>query len=229
MQEFNLDGRMTVASIKDSFRKLTGGTLRVKDGSKKADGSATLASIRMDCDNKSGSLELNPYMTVGVFKSKMLDDFGLKVEVGTPDDWVSVPDGILLGQLSELPKNATRAQLDSLVEKLIIDSQMTVSSIKDSFRKLTGGTLRVKDGNRKADESATLASINIDCDGALELDPEMTVGEFESKMLDDFGLKVEVATPDDWVSVPDGITLGQLYELPKNATRAQLDSLVGNC
>ena len=55
----------------------------------------------------------------------------------------------------------------------------------------------------------------------------MTVGEFESKMLADFGLKVEVSTPDDWVSVPDGITLGQLRGLPKNARRPQQEALVG--
>lgn len=106
---------MTVTAMKDLFKTLTGGTLRVKDGNKKADESATLASIRKDSDNKNGVLELNPEMTVGDFKSKMLSDFGLKVEVGTPDDWVSVPDGITLGQLRELPKNATKAQLEALI------------------------------------------------------------------------------------------------------------------
>ena len=115
MQEFKLDGRMTVASMKDLFKTLTGGTLRVKDGNKKADESATLASIRKESDNKSGAFALNPEMTIGDFKAKMLSDYGLKVEVGTPDDWVSVPDGITLGQLRELPKNAVKAQLEALV------------------------------------------------------------------------------------------------------------------
>ena len=115
MQEFKLDGRMTVASMKDLFKTLTGGTLRVKDGGRKADESATVASIRKESDNKSGAFALNPEMTVGDFKAKMLSDFGLKVEVGTPDDWVSVPDGITLGQLRELPKNAVKAQLEALV------------------------------------------------------------------------------------------------------------------
>ena len=115
MQEFKLDGRMTVSSMKELFKTLTGGTLRVKDGGKKADESATLAAIRKESDNKSGAFALNPEMTVGDFKAKMLSDYGLKVEVGTPDDWVSVPDGITLGQLRELPKNAVKAQLEALV------------------------------------------------------------------------------------------------------------------
>ena len=115
MNELKLNGRMTVASMKELFKTLTGGTLRVKDGGRKADESATLASIRKDSDDKNGVMELSPEMTVGDFKAKMLSDFGLKVEVGTPDDWVSVPDGITLGQLRELPKNAVKAQLEALV------------------------------------------------------------------------------------------------------------------
>ncbi len=115
MKEININGRMTVSALKDDFKTQTGGTLRVKDGGRKADESATLASIRKDSDNKSGALALNPEMAIGDFKAKMLSAFGLKVEVGTPDDWVSVPDGITLGQLRELPKNAVRAQLEALI------------------------------------------------------------------------------------------------------------------
>lgn len=46
--------------------------MRVKDGGKKADELATLASIRKKSDNKSGAFALNPEMTVGDFKAKML-------------------------------------------------------------------------------------------------------------------------------------------------------------
>ena len=131
MQEFKLDGRMTVASMKDLFKTLTGGTLRVKDGNKKADESATLASIRKESDNKSGAFALNPEMTVGDFKAKMLSDFGLKVEVGTPDDWVSVPDGITLGQLRELPKNAVKEQLNVLINLSVNDSEESDENEED--------------------------------------------------------------------------------------------------
>ena len=114
MNEFKLNGSMTVAAIKDLFKTLTGGTLRVKDGSKKADESATIASIS-EGKNTNGVMQLNAEMTVGDFKSKMFSDFGLKVDVGTPDDWVAVPDGITLGQLRSLPKNAVKAQLEAMV------------------------------------------------------------------------------------------------------------------
>lgn len=125
MKEININGRMTVSALKDDFRTQTGGTLRVKDGGRKADESATVASIRKESDNKSGAFALNPEMTVGDFKAKMLSDYGLKVEVGTPDDWVSVPDGITLGQLRELPKNATKKQLNVLLNSSEDDSERT--------------------------------------------------------------------------------------------------------
>jgi len=114
MNEFKLNDSMTVAAIKDLFKTLTGGTLRVKDGGKKADESATIASINKG-KNINGVMQLNAEMTVDDFKSKMFSDFGLKVDVRTPDDWVSVPDGITLGQLRSLPKNAVKSQLEELV------------------------------------------------------------------------------------------------------------------
>lgn len=116
MKAIEINGRMTVSALKDDFKTQTGGTLRVKDGGRKADESATLASIRKESDNKGGAFALDPEMTVCDFKTKMLSDYGLKVEVGTPDDWVSVPDGITLGQLRELPKNAVKAQLEALIK-----------------------------------------------------------------------------------------------------------------
>ena len=111
MNPIDINGRKTVSALKKDFRTQTGGTLRVKDGFRKADESATLASIRTG-NGKNGTLEISPEMTIGIFKSKMLSEFGLKVEVGTPDNWISVPDGITLGQLSGLPKNARKKSLE---------------------------------------------------------------------------------------------------------------------
>lgn len=131
MKAIEINGRMAVSALKDDFKTQTGGTLRVKDGGRKADESATLASIRKESDNKGGAFALDPEMTVCDFKTKMLSDYGLKVEVGTPDDWVSVPDGITLGQLRELPKNATKEQLNVLLNSSEDDSERTDENERD--------------------------------------------------------------------------------------------------
>ena len=45
-------------------------------------------------------------------------------------------------------------------------------------------------------------------------------------MLEDFGIKVQVASPDDWVLALDGITLANLKNIKKNATKADMEELV---
>ena len=53
-----------------------------------------------------------------------------------------------------------------------------------------------------------------------------TVGKFEKEMLEVFGIKVQVASPDDWVLALDGITLGNLKNIKNNATKADMEELV---
>ena len=54
MAEFKIDGRMTVRTLKENFKKEFEGTLRVYDGREKAEDNATLASIRKNDDVKGG-------------------------------------------------------------------------------------------------------------------------------------------------------------------------------
>ena len=53
-----------------------------------------------------------------------------------------------------------------------------------------------------------------------------TVGKFEKEILEVFGIKVQVASPDDWVLALDGITLANLKNIKKNATKADMEELV---
>lgn len=99
--------------------------------------------------------------------------------------------------------------------------------LKTYFKVQTEGTLRINHNGRKADDADTLASAGLK-DEALpfELTDVMKVEELESTLAER-GLSVDVAIPDDWVYVPGCMTLGQLYSLPKNATKAQLEALIG--
>lgn len=110
---------------------------------------------------------------------------------------------------------------------ITLDKTTTAGMLKAFFKVQTGGTLRIKNNGRKAEDTDTLETLGL-TDGAkpVELTPEMTVGEFKSKMAES-GLTVEVATSDDWVSVPETIALGQLRNLPRNATLSDLDGFIG--
>ena len=45
-------------------------------------------------------------------------------------------------------------------------------------------------------------------------------------MRDVFGIKIQVATPDDWTLSLDGITLAKLKEIPEKCSKADMESLV---
>ncbi len=114
MAEFKIDGRMTVRTLKEKFKKEFEGTLRVYNGREKADDSATLAAIRTG-DAKGGELVCRASRTVGGFEKEMMEVFGIKVQVASPDDWVLALDGITLANLKNIPKQARKADMESLV------------------------------------------------------------------------------------------------------------------
>lgn len=112
---------------------------------------------------------------------------------------------------------------------LKVSGRMTVKRLKENFKNEFGGTLRVYDGRAKADDNATLASIrrNEDTKGEeLVCNGHLTVGSFERRMRDIFGIKVQVATPDDWTLALDGITLSKLKYIPEKCSKADMESLV---
>ena len=53
-----------------------------------------------------------------------------------------------------------------------------------------------------------------------------TVGKFEKEILEVFGIKVQVASPDDWELALDGITLANLKNIKQNAAKADIEELV---
>lgn len=114
MAEIKIDGRMTVKTLKEKFKKEFEGTLRVYNGKEKADDSATLASIRTG-DVKGGELVCRASRTIGKFEKEMMELFGIKVQVASPDDWVLALDGITLANLKNIKKNATKADMEELV------------------------------------------------------------------------------------------------------------------
>ena len=115
MAEFKIDGRMTVRTLKESFKNEFEGTLRVYNGREKADDNVTLATIRKVDDVKSGDYVCRASRTVGKFEEEMMEVFGIKVQVASPDDWVLALDGITLANLKNIKPKATKADMEELV------------------------------------------------------------------------------------------------------------------
>lgn len=86
MAEFNINGRMTVSSLRKQFKDAFGATLRVYKGPKFAPENATLASIRSGENVKGGELTCRGNLQVANFEAKMKDIFGITVKVANPDN-----------------------------------------------------------------------------------------------------------------------------------------------
>lgn len=111
--EIKVDGRLLVKTLCERFKEEFGGTLRVYNGNKRCDGSEKVA----DLAKATGSYECRNNKTVGGFEKEIMDQFGLKVQIASADDFVLALDGMTLNKLPEIPKNATKADMESLKSK----------------------------------------------------------------------------------------------------------------
>lgn len=86
---------------------------------------------------------------------------------------------------------------------------MKVKTLRDQFKKAFGATLRVYNGAKFAADDATLASIRAEGakGGELTVRGNMQVGNFEDKVKELYGIKVQVANADDSKLADNGITI----------------------
>ena len=96
MAEFNINGRMTVKSLRKQFKDAFGATLRVYKGAKFAPEDATLASIRSGEGAKGGDFACKGNLQVGNFEAKMKEMFGITVKVANHDNTKLVSGNITI-------------------------------------------------------------------------------------------------------------------------------------
>ena len=95
----NINGRMKVKTLKADFQKEFGLSLRVYEGVSFADDAATLASIRKG-DSKGGEFSPQRNTKLGNLEEKILELFGIKVQVaGSDDSYLCDNDKTLAGAL----------------------------------------------------------------------------------------------------------------------------------
>lgn len=110
------------------------------------------------------------------------------------------------------------------------DGRTTVDKLKRYFKCVYNVSLRVYDGKNLADDSKKLSELRTDgakSTGSLECRASITVGSLIQRVKEQFGLDIKIATQDDWVLVLDGITLATAGTIKKQATKADMEGLVG--
>ena len=99
MAEIALKGNMKVKTLKADFKKAFGSTLRVYMSptckGRMADEEATLASIRAE-GAKGGELKVNGNMQVGNFEKKIVEMYGIGVQVANAADTALADNSVTL-------------------------------------------------------------------------------------------------------------------------------------
>lgn len=91
-----------------------------------------------------------------------------------------------------------------------ITGQLKVKSLKAKFKEEFGSTLRVYNGMKFADDDVTIASIaKKTAKGEVAAHGRTLIGTFEKSMMDEYGIKVQVASADDSKLLDDKISLTQ--------------------
>lgn len=111
--EIKIDGRLLVSTLCKRFKDEFGGTLRIYNGNKRCTGAEKVSELA----KATGSYECRGSKTVAGFIKDMETNFGLKVKIASVDDWVLALDDMTLAKLPDIPKNATKKDMDALKSK----------------------------------------------------------------------------------------------------------------
>lgn len=102
----------------------------------------------------------------------------------------------------------------------------TVAELREQFNAAFGSQVKIYNGGRLAEPAAKLSELGLKADADFSCYANLTVGSFIERMKEDHGLKVKVYTCDEWVAVLDGLTLEASGKVKKNATKADMESLI---
>lgn len=109
---------------------------------------------------------------------------------------------------------------------LVLKKNVKVSDLKTQFNEKFGSVLRVYSGRSQVENDVTLSEAGLTAEGIFDCRGNMLVGNFITKMMEEYGLKVKVYTCDEWVAVIDGLTLSASGIVKKNAVQADMEAML---
>lgn len=189
MTTFTLTKSTKVATLKELFNTEFGAKLRIYSGRSQAEDSATLGELGLINE---GNFECRASLTVGSFIERMLSEYGLKVKIYTPDEWVAVLDGLTLESAGKVKKNAVKADMESMIAYQRTDNAVE-TAVVDIKKSVTYGDYTI---NIASNSSVTVLKGGVACDntkGALrevaalvgcEVDAAWTTQQLGSKLVD---------------------------------------------
>ena len=86
MADIAINGNLRVGTLKKKFKDEFACSLRLYDGSKKAEDDATIASVAKEAIKKDSKVSVHGNHKIKNFEAQMKEVFGIRVQVALPDD-----------------------------------------------------------------------------------------------------------------------------------------------
>jgi hypothetical protein len=163
-----------------------------------------------------------PAAKTGGFLKKLLGGI-FSSRIGETDNNDPVGDTIPVDEVKISESDNTTA---GDMYKLHLKASTTVENLRKEFNEAFGAQIKLYNGNKKAEMTDTLGTLDLTTDGVFECRSSLTVASFIDRMMKEHGLKVKVYTCDEWVAVLDGLTLKSAGLVKKNATKADMEGMV---
>lgn len=165
-----INGRIKVKTLQEQFKSEFGLTLRVYDGNKFADPDFTLAKVRKG-DALGGEFSPKKNMKVGNLEDKILQDFGVKVQVAGSCDSYLCDNSYSLAKALELDgKRTSRRKSNQISEESAGVSESSISI------QIVGNGMELLVGEMSSDKALALAERNgnLDQEGFISIVGEWT-------------------------------------------------------
>ena len=205
MANIKFSGNKKVGTLCKEFKEAFGGTLRVYNGRSLADENDTLSAIRKEGTN-GGELIVKGNMLVGNFEKKVMEMFGIRVQVANVDNTKLAADDITIAAAGREEDSIapSKPQKDTATPTTS-ELQFTVNGVSFKMIKVDGGTFTMGAHANQEDEadddenahSVTLSSYYIAETEVTQALWQAVMGNNPSSFQDDVNNPVEQVSYDD--------------------------------
>lgn len=190
-------------------------------------GDGSTAEIGEYTITRTSSGHVDTYQVFGNTK-RVLRTIAAGINMPVNDNWTTRQFG---NKMIDFIEGTVTPDAEIEEEGFAITPDMTTLELFEAFTKEFGGHLRIKKGVKRCDPNQTVASLpemtlaEAGMTEPITIFGDMTVAEVEA-LAASKGLKLDIATNDDWVAVLDDFPLDSIKSIPNSTTKAKMQEIL---
>lgn len=176
---------------------------------------------------RTDSGHIDSYQVYGNSK-RILRNIAADINMPINDNWTTRQLG---NKVVDFIEGRFTPDTEVVEEGFVITPEMSTFELFDAFTKEFGGHLRIKKGVKRCDPNQTVANLpemalsEAGMTEAITINGDMTVAEVEA-LAASKGLKLDIATNDDWVAVLDEYPLDSVKSIPNSTTKEKMREIL---